>query len=713
MRQATARRYWVFRGEAGGDVAWGTASARAVAGAVSPVLMEPPQGLLVGPSLTVGEAPPAVSTTLVLADPDGAIVSRILPDRRGKQGLKGRIYVGEIPEDDSIATETPVSPTLHVAGTVTHQDGITTIPLQSDDSHVLGASIALWTVEEILDADLRSVTFDPLVSTAIDDYLDGRPASFLWGDARASLRQNRATTVPWLYDPCLAELIPLNDDYPRYWIAGIGPSPRFLPVVVAEKDGVFVAWNNPRSNRGMTTFRQRVDEFVATVEIRDALGNRREVPVVMFVAEQPPEEQPSRYLRANVSPAGVFIGRSPPQLLNALLTHHAPAGFDGADDDSMSRAINEARALYSGVCGGVFGKDGATIREVVQHIAPICGMRVWLGVDDKLHVSLSGYSYQDAQDAKGNLVELQEGDVFPRDTSNSPAWEAEIAGDPDDDQSGVARVSIQWSEDQREIYPIETSSSTPVLGDGPGDSDRELILSGAWIVPSRGIDVVGAIQAGMSADATRVTLTTHMGAHTLRPAQLIRVSHPRGLGLPGMGWERRLARVDQVEILPGEDAVRLRLTDLGLSERMRLGILDSVQEWILALPTIGQEIFIEPIDEETFRIIDLARHLPGVPWDHGFAVWTPGAVEPVYRRSWRTVGQDGDDVLVDVSGLGLPDLGTVRVIEWHDDEIIGVGWAIMQTDLIDPSYRPDFIRACSKMDGIFESGEPGFQYSTY
>ena len=77
----------------------------------------------------------------------------------------------------------------------------------------------------------------------------------------------------------------------------------------------------------------------------------------------------------------------------------------------------------------------------------------------------------------------------------------------------------------------------------------------------------------------------------------------------------------------------------------------------------------------------------------------------------RIAGERG--MLVDVSGLGLPDLGTVRVIEWHDDEIIGVGWAIMQTDLIDPSYRPDFIRACSKMDGIFESGEPGFQYSTY
>src|SRR5690606_2341886 len=168
---------------------------------------------MVGPSLTVGEPPPAVSTTLVLADPDGSIAARILPDRRGKQAITGRIYVGEIPEDDSIATETPVSPTLHVAGTVTHQDGITTIPLQSDDSHVLGASIALWTVEEILDANLMSVTFDPIVSQAIDSYLDGRPASFLWTDARASLRQNRASTVPWRYDPGLAERIPRHDGY--------------------------------------------------------------------------------------------------------------------------------------------------------------------------------------------------------------------------------------------------------------------------------------------------------------------------------------------------------------------------------------------------------------------------------------------------------------------------------------------------------------------
>jgi len=179
-----------------------------------------------------------------------------------------------------------------------------------------------------------------------------------------------------------------------------------------------------------------------------------------------------------------------------------------------------------------------------------------------------------------------------------------------------------------------------------------------------------------------------------------------------MGWVRRLARVDQVEIIPGEDAVRLRITDLGLSERMRLGILDSVQEWILAVPKTGQEIFIKPLDEEVFSLIDLARHLPSVRWEQGFSVWTPGAEEPVYRRSWRTVGRDGDDVLVDVSGLGLPDLGAVRVIEWHDDEILGAGWALMQTDLIDPSYRRDFIRACSKA-GTFESGEAGFQYSTY
>src|SRR5690606_1432614 len=335
--------------------------------------------------------------------------------------------------------------------------------------------------------------------------------------------------------------------------------------------GVFFPWNDAFANRSMKSYRQGVNQFEATIEIRDALGELRQVRVAFFFAEEAPEDQPSRYLRANVSPAGVFIGRSPPQLLNAIITHHAPAGFDGVDDDSMSRAINEARALCSGVCGGVFGKDGATIREVLQHIAPICGMRVWLGTDDKVHVSHPGYSYQHAEDAKGQLVDGEEADVFPRDTNTAPAWEAEIAGDPDDDQAGVARVSIEWPDDLREIYPIETASSAPVLGDGPGDADRERILSGAWIVPARATDVIGGIQAGMSADATRVTLTTHMGAHTLRPAQLIRVSHPRGLGLPGMGWERRLARIDQVEILPGEDAVRLRLTDLGLSERMRLG----------------------------------------------------------------------------------------------------------------------------------------------
>ena len=188
MRKASSTRYWVFRGDLGGrSVAWGTTAVHSSSGAVLPVLLEPPQGLSVGPSLTVGEPPHEVSTSLVLADPEGEIAASILPDRRGRQLLSGRVYVGEI--EDGAATETAISPTLHVKGNVTHQDGITTVNLQSDDSHILGASIALWNVLEVLSGNLIDVSYPS--RSGIADYLDGRNPNFLVRDARAALKKTQ------------------------------------------------------------------------------------------------------------------------------------------------------------------------------------------------------------------------------------------------------------------------------------------------------------------------------------------------------------------------------------------------------------------------------------------------------------------------------------------------------------------------------------------
>lgn len=704
MRQAASKRYWAFRGAIGPiPVAWGTTFARSAAGVLSPVLMEPPQPMTVGPSLTVGEPPASVSTALTLADPEGEIASRLLPDRRGRQRLSGRVYVGEIVEGEALAVETPVSPTLHIAGNIDHQDGVTTVNLQSRDSDVLGASVAIWSVLEILSGDVQSITW---TSTAIDNYLRGRPASVLLQELRSSIKQNKAARVPWIYEPAMVELTPLNDEFPRFWVAGIFSSSHLKSRVIGDFGGVL--YPLPRG----PDYREAPHEFTVKMEMVDALGNPRVVDVSLWIQPQQSDHEPDRHIRDVAIDAQLSAG-SPPEVLRRIISDHSVLGADGYDIASFARTIAEAEPLYGGTCGGVFGRDGATIREAIQHIAPICGLRVWLGTDDKVHVALAGYSFEDAQKAKLELPELVEGDVFPRDKSGSPAWSAEIAGDPDDDSSGVARVSIDWSEDQRQIYPIETASSAPVLGDGPGDEDRERIISGAWVVPSRGADVAGGIQAGMSGDSARVELATHLGAHTLAAASLLRVSHPRGLGLPGLGWERRLARVDQLEIMPSQDSTRLHLTDLGLSERMRLGLLDTVEEWILFLGEPGLDLKIEDYGDAEHHIIHgVTGHYDDAPWDEGMVcIWTPGAEAEEYRRSWRVIASDGGALIV--HGQGAPFLGAVPVVGELDDPVIGGGWAVMRTDLLDPLYREDFIRATDKETGQLESDRPGFQYSAY
>lgn len=225
--------------------------------------------------------------------------------------------------------------------------------------------------------------------------------------------------------------------------------------------------------------------------------------------------------------------------------------------------------------------------------------------------------------------------------------------------------------------------------------------------------MIGAIQAGMSGDAARVRIATHVGAaHAVEPAQKIRVTHPAGLGLPGRGWDRRLARVDGLEVMPSEDAVRLLLTDLGLSERMRLGILDTVQQWILYLAGTGEAVDIDDLGGGLHLIGKIAGYYPDAPWDDStVTIWTPGAEEPGYRRSWRAMWAEGDDLVV--QGQGAPAGISSTVDPLFADPVLGAGWAVMQTDLLDPFYRQDFIRASDKTTGELESGRQGFQYSAY
>src|SRR5690606_18796345 len=133
----------------------------------------------------------------------------VLPDRRGRQGLTGRLYVGEI--EGGIASETPASPTLYAVGNASHQDALMTISLQSDDSHILGRSIALWTVQEILEGEYDSSRFPVFIDTAsrfgFDDY--GKTVEEVLGEIRAGAVGELGAVVPWAYGPTVTECIAL------------------------------------------------------------------------------------------------------------------------------------------------------------------------------------------------------------------------------------------------------------------------------------------------------------------------------------------------------------------------------------------------------------------------------------------------------------------------------------------------------------------------
>lgn len=726
-RFAHATRYWVFRGTArsGQSVAWGT-----TAQDCAPLMMEPPSPFSVGPMLVVGEPPPAVATSITLADPGGEIAALVLPDRRGRQGLSGKLYVGEIVE--GMATERAATPTLHATGNTSHQDGMTTIHLQSDDSSILGRSIAMWTVQEVLGGRLRedhSVYVGSSSLVGLPVY--GKNVAELLGEIRTQARDNLTSIVPWVYGPAEMELLPLTSEYPRVWVEGIRTADDIihgqydLRFTLLKYEGDVVTADPEWSDTGDI---DRVNNQVLLrrplgidipMMIEDKLGNPREVWVRFFIQPDPPEEEPSRYVLIQsritwgLTPAQLankIAWKSPPSILAQIIRDHARSGIAGLHWASWEKTIDDVEPLFGRVCGGAFGSDVARISEVIQHIAPICGLRLWLGADDLLHAGVAGYTYEDAKAAQSDLLALEEGDIYPRDANNSPSFSQEIIGDPDDDSAGVARVSIEWSDLQREVFPLETSSTLPSIVHANSDLGRERILSGAWIYPPRGADVALALMSGMPSDTVRAQIATHLSVHQVAVHQMLRVTHPAGLGLPGRGWNYRLTRVDGVEVLPPEDATRLILTDLGLSERLRLGLLDAVKEWILYPASPGEKIIIEPKDDKTFIIKNLNAYFT-TDWDHGITIWTPGAEIPEYRRSWRAIEASGNDLLV--LAHGTPDLGVSTVDEEHADAVLGVGWAVMRTDFTDPDYRENFIRACDIETGFFESERQGFQWSAF
>src|SRR5690606_16041323 len=134
----------------------------------------------------------------------------------------------------------------------------------------------------------------------------------------------------------------------------------------------------------------------------------------------------------------------------------------------------------------------------------------------------------------------------------------------------------------------------------------------------------------------------------------------------------------------------------GPSERMRLGLLDSVTPWIVDRAGRGENLIILFISDNIWEVQNLARFATNI--EEGMTLWTPGAVREDMRRSWRVVSISGNIVYV------MPDEelepGSSDVFATSNDPVLRAGWAVMRTDLVNHKYRIDFIRACD-VTGLF------------
>lgn len=723
--------YWVLRGQVGErQIRWSTAplglartseeQAREQAAPTEPRIIEPPSEFWAAAAAQEpGAAPELTQVQLVVSNADGALTPLLLGATHTAQEftgasilqLRGRLYLGH----GSPRREVVVTPTLVVSSAVEIDAHRVHLTLTADD-RILSSTMPSWTADELIGPAVEIELSDTLQAWA-DDV--GLSAHDLWHMAQRAMADH-TSTVPVIWGSSDVPLIALGADgySPAWYVAGIDALER--PI------GAWQAGAYRRTDGLLVRMATNIALIAAPMAVHrdiDVEGGARRVVLILFADLSGSETSSVRKpLEAWASPSafGSSVANAGPAGMARQVVRWAeemapPTDPDWQLDEPSWDAAIQHQDEWASAIGGLV-RTAAPVSSALAELASLGDLRYYIAptrlIDSQLRgglgVMLGSVPYEEIHAARlADLPHIEAADIVPADASRAPAFRQSIPAGPDDANAVAARVVIDWPEDIRELHPI-TTAMTRYHHDSPNASPMaELVVSGAWLRPSRARSVLPAIADRARYPSRMVEVTTHLGAAELMVGSLVRVSSELGLSAEGTPWERRLCRLEGIRIMPADAACRLLLRDLGPLEAMRLGLLDSEQHWILYrysgafLPGLR----VEAVDQVVW---DAPSLLPGDTSDYIDAtLWTWGDGLPrELRRSWRIRERLGNYLWrVEPSEPLPPDLVQPTYYRFPPRD-----FQVMRTHMqAGADFRPDYIRGAAP-DG-FEDGEPPFQYS--
>ena len=707
-RAPAVRDYWVVRGTINAEgqsvpFAWSTVGVVGPLGFIEPRLVEPPAAFTVGLPAAVGVPPERVTTSIRVRNHDGAL-DQFLTGGPTPQteytgpslyGIECQVYEGYIDELGA-AVERAWTPTLVLDGEIEHADGVISFGLASKDQAILGRSHRLVTAQQIRDADFVAGS---CVGWGYDVGLVGDD---IWRAARDGWVEGLDRVVPWAYGRAL---IPLER------MSGDAAETQFVACLTSEETNVRLTnWTVcgqkggvveriPQIGEGATN--RGIASYIVRVQLTDDLG----APFAAWVIGCTTSTGARDYERLWIVPGpttllGALEGEpmTAPDVLRTVVQDHAEMGGAAIDAASFDAAA-VALADTSGMIGGIYG-DGATIADLITHIAQPVGLGLYFGPGDKLHALLPGsWGTADAEVAAGSLPALTDAEVFPA-AQGASSWSEVAPSDPEDLGAPATWVTLQWDGDQRTVWPSEERRDRASAAKRVDvRTEMELRLSGAWVHPPASVNVIGSYVGARSFATRQVHATVPTWIARQGAGSLIRARHGQGLGYDGAPL-----RLLRATVMPAERAATCTWLDVSALEAMLVGVLDSEAHWVLYDPA-GNGGVLKFNKGEVKAILD--KPLASAGWI-GASLWTFGSSVPELRRSWRI-----KDVVSSTEIVLDLDAPVAGELEAADPALPHLApWIVMHNhDTRGATFRADKIRACDELAQVFSSGDPGYQYS--
>jgi hypothetical protein len=696
-------------------VRWSTAAVALPDGPVEGRLRVAPRTTY-GIGEAVSSLPERAQTTLELINGDRALGKYLVGTDSGNLALeyrgdsflnlRGRIVACYVKDDGSIEKH-PLTPTLRVSGAVEFNETTIRVPMSTDDGAILGRPTPIVRVGWLQEAELLE---------AGDCYRLGQPGTYAfpeWGEFQAEIRENLDTVIPYAYGRVAIPAIRVSgDDNNR---AVLFVSKHRPSLADAEK---WMLWKGTYSPATLYRPQSLTPALLwsAKVRVRDEEDRTHDLWVVALTAPTGFTKSSrwtldGAYLlptSANRLSAGSSPSRkssSPVAIARYIVEDLSRAGVTAIDPGSFAAATKALQV--PGACGGLVTGEGA-LGELLTLIGQPWGLSWWMGLDDRLHVGTPG---QWTADDRAALTDPDTPRITAHDFADGAgqpgAYSESIPANPEERGAAARKVWIEWTDRQLAAWPADHLPRwAPGATEIPIPEETEVRLSGAWIYPGAGVDVLAAHGQRRTFPARRVTIKMHDWIADLERGSLVLFTLPRAVGAGGaQGYTDRVLRLEHTADDAREYCVA-RFEDLGSVAAQRPAVYADIDDWTLFTAATHASTLSVTAGSDIVTL--------GKPWGDpaklvGMHLSTPGAHRDNRRIARRIVeGIDSTHFRVEFPFQVSETLPAAA----PGTATLACPWAILYSQETRGGYsQTTYLTCADESTGAFRDGTPGFTVS--